>query len=142
MPETVFAVANTSALVVWIALILARFVKPMRRFVDPVAGYLVPALLGAAYAVLIVAFIGKAEGGSFSTLAGVTAFFAQPELLLAGWIHYLAFDLFVGGWIARTADEEGIWPVFTAPILVATFMFGPVGYLAFQLVRLVPRARK
>lgn len=142
MPETIFAVANTAALVVWIALILARFVRPIRRFVDPVAGYLVPALFAAAYAVLIVAFIGKADGGGFNTLAGVATFFAQPELLLAGWIHYLAFDLFVGGWIARTADEEGHWPVVIAPILVLTFLFGPVGYLAFQLVRLIPRTRK
>ena len=142
MPETVFSLANLAAMATWIALILARFLKPMRRFVDPAAGYVVPALFAAAYLLLIAGFVGQAPGGGFGSLAGVATLFARPELLLAGWLHYLAFDLFVGAWIARTADEEGLWPIVTVPILAATFLFGPVGYLAFQLVRLIPRTRK
>lgn len=136
MAETLFSIANLTAMAAWVALILARFVKPLRGFVDPATQYVVPALFALAYGVLFVMFAGGAEGGGFSSLAGVAALFAKPELLLAGWIHYLAFDLFVGGWIARQADEIGLWPVFTAPILVLTFMLGPLGYLVFAVIRL------
>jgi hypothetical protein len=71
----------------------------------------------------------------------VTALFAVPEVLLAGWIHYLAFDLFVGGWIARTGSAAGINPFILTPILLATFMAGPVGYLAYALLRLAIRPK-
>lgn len=141
MPETVFSIANLTAMIVWIALILARFVPALRRWVYPAAGFVVPALLAVAYVVLIVAFWGKGEGGGFSSLAGVAALFSLPEMLLAGWLHYLAFDLFVGGWIARDSTEAKISPFLIAPILFATFMFGPGGYLSYALLRLVVRRK-
>jgi hypothetical protein len=56
-------------------------------------------------------------------------------MLLAGWVHYLAFDLFIGGWIAVEADKVGLNRLFQAPILVATFMFGPVGLALFLAMR-------
>jgi hypothetical protein len=53
--------------------------------------------------------------------------------LLAGWVHYLAFDLFIGTWIAVEADRRGIHRLLQAPILVATFLFGPLGLLFYTL---------
>ena len=141
MPETVFSITGTVAMVAWVALIAARFIAPLRRWIDPAVGYLVPALLSVAYAVLLAAFWGRSEGGGFSSLAAVAALFSTPEVLLAGWIHYLAFDLFVGGWIARTGSEAKINPFILTPILVATFMVGPVGYLLYALLRLAFRPR-
>jgi hypothetical protein len=141
MPETVFSIASTAAMVAWVALIAARFIPPLRRWVDPAVGYVVPALLSVAYAVFLFAYWGQSEGGSFSSLTGVAALFATPEVLLAGWIHYLAFDLFVGGWIARTGSEAKINPFILTPILIATFLAGPVGYLAYALLRLVVRPK-
>lgn len=139
MVDTVFSIANLFALVTWVALILGRFIKPLQRVVDPLAGFVAPALLAIAYAVVMVMFWGQAEGGGFGSLQAIGALFAKPELLLAGWIHYLAFDLFVGGWIARTASEAGLPGLVIAPILVLTFLFGPVGYLVFALLRLATR---
>jgi len=65
----------------------------------------------------------------------VKILFGKDELLLAGWIHYLAFDLFIGGWIAVQADKLGINRLIQAPILAATFMFGPVGLALFLVMR-------
>jgi hypothetical protein len=137
--DTVFSLANLFALVTWVALILGRFIKPLQKVVDPLAGFVAPALLAVAYAVIMGMFWGQAQGGGFGSLQAVGALFAKPELLLAGWIHYLAFDLFVGGWIARTASQAGLPGLVIAPILVLTFLFGPVGYLAFALLRLATR---
>ncbi|RYF93834.1 MAG: DUF4281 domain-containing protein [Caulobacteraceae bacterium] len=136
MAGMLFMAANLTAMVLWAALILARFFKPLRRVVDPAAGYVAPALFAVGYLVLVVAFIGRAEG-DMGSLAGVAAMFSLPEMLLAGWLHYIAFDLFVGGWIARTGDAEGVSPWLLAPILAATLIFGPIGFLAFVVVRLV-----
>ena len=135
MPETVFSITSAGAMVAWVALIAARFIPALRRWVDPAAGYVLPALLSAAYGVLLFSYWSQSDGGGFASLASVSALFAVPEVLLAGWIHYLAFDLFVGGWIARTGSAAGISPLLLTPILLATFLAGPVGYLAYVLLR-------
>lgn len=141
MPETVFSITSTGAMFAWVALIAARFIPALRRWVDPAVSYVVPAVLSVAYGVLLFGYWGQSEGGGFASLSSVSALFAVPEVLLAGWIHYLAFDLFVGGWIARTGSAAGINPVLLTPILLATFLAGPLGYLAYVLLRPVIRPK-
>jgi len=141
MPETVFSITSAGAMVAWVALIAARFIPALRRWVDPAAGYVLPALLSVAYGVLLLSYWGQSDGGGFASLSSVSALFAVPEVLLAGWIHYLAFDLFVGGWIARNGSAAGISPLLLTPILLATFLAGPVGYLAYVLLRPLMRPK-
>ena len=88
---------------------------------------------------LVLAFWSGAQGG-FDSLANVEKLFQTRDLVLAGWIHYLAFDLFIGAWEARTARAERIPFVVVVPCLALTFLFGPAGLLAFQSLRFV-RAR-
>ena len=84
--------------------------------------------LGVAYVALLVAHWGP---GGFGSLAEVRQQFEQPGLLAAGWLHYLAFDLFVGTWIARQGAERRIAHVLLLPCFALTFMFGPAGLLVF-----------
>jgi hypothetical protein len=63
--------------------------------------------------------------GGFSTLPDVATLFSNPWALLAGWIHYLAFDLLIGTWETRDAREHGVPPLWLVPCLVLTFLFGP-----------------
>ena len=65
------------------------------------------------------------------------ASFETPGLLLAGWLHYLAFDLFVGAWEVRTARAEGIPHLLVVPALILTFLFGPAGLLLFLVLRTI-----
>jgi hypothetical protein len=137
MFDWIFALANPVALVGWLGLALF----PGRKVVvDLISGLIIPALLGVAYAGLIGAFFAGAEGG-FSSLADVRLLFASDGLLLAGWLHYLAFDLFVGAWEVRTARAEGIPHWLVLPCLALTFLLGPIGFLAFLIVRLARAPR-
>jgi hypothetical protein len=61
--------------------------------------------------------------------------FDNPHIALAGWLHYLAFDLLIGMAIARVARAENIAFVLVVPCLVLTFLFGPAGFLAFAGLR-------
>jgi hypothetical protein len=106
-----------------------------------VCGLVVPALLAAAYVALIASNWGSANGG-FSSLAGVSALFSSPWLLLAGWIHYLAFDLLVGTWEVRDALARDIPQLLVVPCLALTFMFGPAGWLLYAGLRLAYRPAK
>ena len=96
---------------------------------------IIPLVLSLVYSVLIARYFFSAEGG-FDTLANVQQLFTFPAAALAGWVHFLAFDLYVGGIVARQADELGLSRLIQAPILLLTFMFGPFGFLLFMLVKM------
>jgi len=91
-------------------------------------------VLAVIYVGLVVATLGGSEGG-FSSLAGVSAMFDNPWMLLAGWTHYLAFDLFVGGWEVRDAQRRGIPHLLIVPALILTFLLGPAGLLLYAMIR-------
>lgn len=129
--EQIFSIANTLAIIWW--LLLA--VLPNRTWVTgTITGRAVPAIFAAAYIAIVIAVFPTANG-SFSTLAGVTALFANPWLLLAGWLHYLAFDLLVGTWEARDSVERGVPRWILVPCLFLTLMFGPTGWLLYVIAR-------
>lgn len=127
--DTAFVVVNYVAIAAWIVLAFAPAAHPIRRLV-PVA---ITLLFAAAYTAILVWAYPPSNGG-FGSIADVQLLFAHDELLLAGWIHYLAFDLFVGTWIATHAASRGFHRVALLPILFLTFWVGPVGYLTYRLV--------
>jgi hypothetical protein len=131
-PDQLFSVANPVALVGWLILV---FAGRMKWAAGLVTGAIIPLLFGVLYTSLIVAHWGQSTG-SFSTLAGVAALFENHWLLLAGWVHYLAFDLFVGSWEVRDAAKNGIAHWMVIPCLALTFLFGPIGLLLYFLLRM------
>jgi Domain of unknown function (DUF4281) len=129
--EYIFSIANITNLAGWLVLITMG----RRRWVHEVlTGRILPLLLSSLYAVVFVTHWGEAKGG-FSSLAGVQALFANEWLLLAGWIHYLAFDLFVGSWEMRDAQQHRIPQWAMIPCLILTSLVGPLGLLSYTLVR-------
>lgn len=139
MAERFFAIANMLALGGWILLVLL----PERRFVSHVlCAVLVPGALAAAYAGVVGWQLAtNPPVGDLSTIAGLRAAFADDWVFAAAWIHYLAFDMAVGAWIARDAVRLAIpWPLRTAA-LVLTFLLGPAGLLLHLLTRFALRRR-
>jgi hypothetical protein len=130
-PDILFQYSGPPVLLGWLALVLAPLFP---RAADLLAGFLIPALLSVAYSGLILVHWADAPGG-FGSLADVMTLFTSPELALAGWVHYLAFDLFVGAWMTRTARAERIPHLFILPCLLLTFLFGPAGFFAFIALR-------
>jgi hypothetical protein len=129
--EQIFSIANVTAVLCW--LLLAAL--PDRKWVtSTIAGRAAPALFAAAYIAIVIAVFPGASG-SFSTLTGVAMLFANPWLLLAGWLHYLAFDLLVGTWEARDSTVRGVSRWILVPCLFLTFMFGPTGWLLYVIAR-------
>ena len=122
-----FSLASTAALASWVALILL----PRWGWLRAILRYAIPGALAIAYTVLAAVYFVRAEGGGFNSLVQVKALLGTEPTLLAGWLHYLAFDLFVGTWIAERADALGLSRLMQAPILVLTFLFGPIGFLVF-----------
>ena len=130
--ERAFSILNLIAMVGWLPLLF----RPRARWASEVVPVVVPALLAMVYVALVVTTLPGSHGG-FSSLAGVRTLFGNPWALLAGWTHYLAFDLFIGGWIVRDARQRGVSHLFVVPALVLTFLLGPGGLLLYLGVRTV-----
>lgn len=139
-PDLVFSLANGLALLSWLALAASPWPARWAPRVRFVAGRVVPLIFAVVY-VALFAGTGMGDGG-FDSLAAVQRLFAVPELLTAGWLHYLAFDLFVGAWIAERAGALGMPHLAVLPLLVLTFLFGPAGLLAFAVLQVFWRGRR
>ena len=123
-PHFVFGAAGPLAILGWLALLLSLIAPAVRRPAQTAARLLIPAVLGVGYVVLLAQGWGGAPGAGFGSIEQVRALFSVDAALAAGWLHYLAFDLFVGLWIAERADARGLNRFIQAPLLFATFMFG------------------
>ncbi len=128
--EQLFSILNLTTMAAWLPLVFL----PRVRWAATVVPVVMPVLLAVIYVVLVAATLARSEGG-FSSLAGVRALFDNPWALLAGWTHYLAFDLFIGGWEVRDAQQRGIPHLLIVPALVLTFFFGPAGLLFYLAIR-------
>lgn len=142
-----FGFVNALALAGWVMLgILPRGPRS-----SAIILYGCVAILCLVYAVLFVLLFGKlidpgAVGGAggqgnFQSIAGIRGLFASDGGIVIGWTHYLAFDLFVGLWIAKDADHKGFSRLVQLPFLLATLLAGPIGLFAWLVVR-EARARR
>lgn len=135
-PAFAFSTGSLLAVIGWGALLGSLFLAAARQPVWTATRFIIPALLGIAYLLLIVDSFGEAEGGGFGSIAEVRALFASDAALAAGWLHYLAFDLFVGTWIAEDSRPRAVPALLVVPCLALTFLFGPVGLVLYFILRL------
>ncbi len=132
-PETLFQICNSAAPIGWLLMAVAPRWTWTRKIV--LSG-LYPLILGLVYLGIIVLTFGESEG-DFNSLAGVTRLFENPYALTAGWIHYLAFDMFIGAWEVTDSQKHGISHWLVIPCLFLTLMFGPIGLITYFTIRLI-----
>ncbi len=131
--ERIFSLCSLLALAGWVALLAAPLARvPLIR-----TARILSAVLALTYFIQLFTITQPVDGGSFSTLAGVSALFTMPGNVMLGWTHFLAFDLFTGAWVVEDAGKTGIphWAVIVP--LVLTFLLGPIGLLTYGAIRTV-----
>lgn len=137
MWQQLFGLTNAIALVAWAALLLGP-----RRWLPSICWAGV-GLLCAVYAGLLVALLsgwvdpvrdGPAPAMTDYSVRGLRALFASDGGIVVGWTHYLALDLLAGTWIAEEADRRGVGRLTQAPILLLTFLAGPIGVLVWLVL--------
>ena len=85
--------------------------------------------------VAFVASVFGVEGGGFGSLQEVKTLFSVDGAVVAGWVHYLAFDLLIGSWELKDSQSRGISHWLVIPCMLLTFMMGPVGWGLYMLLR-------
>jgi len=133
-PHALFAICNFGILPAWLLLAVAPSWRGTQWIVHAAV---LPVLLALVYGFALFSAPAAPDGAGFGSLAGVMLLFTVPEAVLAGWVHYLVFDLFVGAWEVRDARRRGIPHLWVLPCLVLTLMLGPLGLLLYLVLRWV-----
>ncbi len=134
--EILFKGANFAVLPFWLLLLVAPRWRGTQLLVH---GPAVVLLLTPIYAYMLFGYGPSPQNVDMTTLYGVMSAFTAPHVVVAGWIHYLIFDLFIGAWEARDALRLHIPQLFVIPCLLATLVVGPVGLLLYVIVRFITR---
>ena len=140
--SALFTLTNVVAFAGWAVLAFL----PRARLAQSIVMFACVGLLCLIYAAMFIALFGglvdpaRVAGAPAPDLAnysveGLRALFMSDGGIVLGWTHYLAFDLFVGLWIARDADAKGFSRLAQLPVLFLVLMVGPIGLLAWLLVR-------
>lgn len=130
--STVFSFSNFLVMPMWALMIFL----PKWKWTNWLIGNkLVPILLAIVYAIFIILAISSGSEMDFGSLDSVMTLFQDEQAVLAGWIHYLVFDLLVGMWILKQNEAIGMHQILMGICLLGCFMFGPIGFLLFTLFK-------
>jgi hypothetical protein len=140
-PSLFFRIGTLIAVAGWLALLTGLLAPSVRHAAIQLARLIIPTLLALAYAPLILFGFEESAGGGFGSIEQVRALFASDAALAAGWLHYLAFDLFVGSWEVEDSRASRVHAWLVVPCLGLTFLFGPLGLLLYLILRLAFRRR-
>ncbi len=136
--QNVYLFANWGVIPFWILLIFLPNHALTNIFVHSI---IIPLILALAYS--FFAYNIFLEGNILDSfelyqgLDGLYSMFANEIFLLIFWLHFLALSLFLGSWISRDSLKYNIPKFLTAIFLILTYFTGPVGLLAFWLVRII-----
>ena len=136
-PESLFSLASAAVLPGWLALACA----PLARAKLVLLARVIAVLLSGLYVTLLATGLageGPPPGAGFDTLEGVQLLLSSPQALLAGWVHYLVFDLWVGSW---EAEDDALPHWLLLPCLALTFLAGPTGLLRYHLLKAARKLR-
>ena len=133
--DTIFSICSSLVLPGWLLLI---FLPRWKWTLGLISAGIIPFVLGLVYVSIFLLQSGNGqEGGGFGSLEAVTILFSNPYSMTAGWIHYLAFDLFVGCWEVHDSQKRGVNHLLVIPCLVFTFLLGPAGLVLYLIIRTI-----
>jgi hypothetical protein len=135
--DFLFAFANIAILPVWVMLI---FLPKKEISLWFTGNYVIQMILALMYLFLIVGYMSEGEGG-FGSLQEIRKGFEVDAILLAGWIHYIIFDSFVGTWMVRDAEKNNIPHYHIIAPLIFTMLLGPIGLLLYLIYKRVAGKR-
>ena len=83
--------------------------------------------------------IGYDFDANFSLYLGLvelSRLFEDNLYLTLFWTHFVAINLFVGGWIVKDSQKYFINKVLMAVPLIITYLIGPIGLFVYWIIRI------
>jgi hypothetical protein len=132
-PDQIFSLSNNLAMLGWLLLLIV----PNWKWTAKIIIGVIITILAVLYITFIVQAMNPQDMSSFGSLEGIMQLFTNKKAVLAGWLHYLAFDLMVGIFIVNDGAKNKINRFILVPCLLLTFMLGPTGLLLYLIIRMI-----
>ena len=136
--ETLYMWINLGVLPFWFILIVFPQSHLSRIFVTSIFPFFI---LGGAYIFILYKsyLIGYDFDGNFTLYLGLSELsrlFEDHLYIMIFWTHFIAINLFIGGWIVKDSQKFSINKVLMAVPLIATYLIGPIGLFFYWIIRI------
>ena len=136
--EMLYLWINIGVLPFWILIVFfpqSQLCKYLATSIFPIF------LLSAAYIfILYKAYLGSFDfDNNFSLYLGlnsVSELFRDDYYLLMFWTHFVAVNLFIGGWILKDSQKLYMNKILLAFPLIITYLTGPIGIFIYWIIRI------
>ena len=136
--ETLYMWINLGVLPFWFILIVFPESHLSRIFVTSIFPFFI---LGGVYIFILYKsyLIGYDFDGNFSLYLGLnelSRLFEDHLYIMIFWTHFIAINLFIGGWIVKDSQKFSINKVLMAVPLIVTYLIGPIGLFLYWIIRI------
>jgi hypothetical protein len=129
----IFQLSNLLVIPWWILMIVAPRWHRTSHIMNSSLIFMPIALM---YSILVLPnFVALLPELANPQLMAISALLSTPSGATVAWIHFLAFDLFVGRWIYQDSNTLALPRWIQSTCLLMTFMAGPFGWLSYMVVR-------
>ena len=136
--DTLYMWINLGVMPFWFILIFFPQSHICRFFVTSIFPIFI--LSGAYTFILYKSYlIGCDFNSNFSLYFGLnqlTKLFEDSLYVMIFWIHFIAINLFLGGWIVKDAEKFYINKILLAIPLITTYLIGPIGLFIYWIIRI------
>ena len=136
--ETLYMWINLGVLPFWFVLIIFPQSHLSRIFVTSIFPFLV--LSGVYIFILYKSYlIGYDFDGNFTLYLGLnelSRLFEDHLYIMIFWTHFIAINLFIGGWIVKDSQKFSINKVLLSIPLIVTYLIGPIGLFLYWIIRI------
>ena len=136
--ETLYMWINLGVLPFWFILIVFPQSHLSRIFVTSIFPFFI---LSGVYVVILYKsyLIGYDFDGNFSLYLGLSELsrlFEDHLYIMIFWTHFIAINLFIGGWIVKDSQKFSINKVLMAVPLIVTYLICPICLFFYWIIRI------
>ena len=136
--EILYMWVNLGALPFWFILIIFPQSHLSRIFVTSIFPFFM--LSGVYIFILYKSYLtGYDFDGNFTLYLGLSELsrlFEDHLYIMIFWTHFIAINLFIGGWIVKDSQKFSINKVLLAIPLIVTYLIGPIGLFLYWIIRI------
>ena len=136
--EMIYLWLNLGVLPFWFVLVVFPKSQICRVFIASIFPIFI---LSLAYTYLL--YLAYINGYDFLQnfklylgLGEVYNLFENQSFLILFWVHFLAMNLFCGGWIVKDSQMFGMNKFFVSLPLIIIYLIGPIGLTVYWIIRI------
>ena len=136
--DMIYIWLNIGVLPFWIILIIFPQSNISKVFITSVFPILILSLVYSylLYVIYLDAYDFLQNFRLYLGLNEISNLFENQSFLILFWAHFLAINLFCGGWIVKDSQMFNINKLLVSMPLIITYLIGPVGITFYWIIRI------